>query len=208
MSDVFLYRVCNRCRNQLKYISSTYFKKVVSENPNECKYCKSVLDASLDAFKQGQYSRVCPQCQKTVVYKTRESYGQAMRLNKPCKVCSHIPSYEQRKKDEQAYWEPIVGRWNLRPKTFAMIKSHWQTLTEEQKLDLMNRIKLQKDYYWGHLRRRNRQAGKRSCREVFAQKYSGENHWMKRPEVLAKIRKSCEKYRGDGHWFRQNKPAA
>jgi hypothetical protein len=117
-------------------------------------------------------------------------------------VCSHIPGYEQRKREEQAYWEPIIGRWNLRPTTLAMIKKHWNSLTEEQKLDLMNRTQLQKDYYWGHLRRKNRVAGHRKCREVIAQKFSGENHWMKRPEVLAKIRKSCEKFRGDNHWFR------
>jgi hypothetical protein len=163
------------------------------------------LDNNLDAFKQGKYVRYCPQCNRPVTYRNRTTYRQAKSLGKPCKACAHSPSYEQRKKDEQTYWEPIIGRWNLKPKTFAMIKRHWRNLTEEQKLDLMNRTQMQKDYYWGHLRRRNRLAGKRSCREVFAQKYSGENHWMKRPEVLAKIRKSCEKYRGDGHWFRRGK---
>ena len=205
MSDVFLYRVCNRCRNQLKYVSSTYFKKIVSENPNECKYCKSVLDTSLDAFKQGQYTRICPQCQTPVVYKTRESYGQALRGNHICKRCSQIPVRIEKARKQKEKWEPIIGRWNLRPRTLSMIKRHWASITDAERVEILLKNQQQKDWYWGHLRRKNRVAGHRKCRQVIAQKYSGENHWMKRPEVLAKIKKSCEKYRGDGHWFRRNK---
>lgn len=208
MSDVFLYRVCGRCRNQLKYVSSTYFKKIVSENPNECKYCKAILDKNLDAFKQSIYSRECPKCGRTVIHKNRYSLFQAVRENKLCKSCGLAPVFAERAKAQREYWEPIIGRWDLMPKTFAMIKKHWRTLTEEQKLEIIRKTPQQKYWYWGHLRRKNRLTQRRNCRTTLAQRYGGENHWMKRPEVLAKIRKSCEKYRGDGHWFRRNKPAA
>ena len=86
-----------------------------------------------------------------------------------------------------------------------MIKCHWKNLTQKERNKILSKNVLQREYYWGHLRRLNRNAGHRKCRETIAIKYGGENHWMKRPEVIAKVRKTCEKYRGDNHWFRRGK---
>jgi len=151
------------------------------------------------------YTRICPVCKRDTPCKNRKSYLAKTRLNKQCKSCSNKKNEIRRKEKERKIWEPIVGYWPLKRKTLYMIKCHWRSLTDVEKIEILLKNTLQKKYYWGHLRRLNRNAAHRKCRETIAIKYSGENHWMKRPEVLAKVKKSCEKYRGDNHWFRRDK---
>ena len=206
MDKVFFYRICRRCEKRSKFISLASFKLVERKNLPYCKYCKLIPDECIDSFRQSKYEIICPTCGISRTYKNRSYFlGISNDTERQCKWCSNISNIEQRKKEEMEMWKPIIGYWNLKYKTLRMIKDHWETLTQEEKNQILSKTPLQKEYYWGHLRRKNRIEGHRKCRQVMAEKYSGENHWMKRPEVLAKIRKTCEKYRGNGHWFRRNK---
>ena len=152
--------------------------------------------------------RKCPSCGREITYKNQKSYIRQLQLNRSCKYCASNRNARKRKEEERKIWEPIIGYWGLKYRTFKMIKDHWAGLTQDERNEILSKTLLQKEYYWGHLRRKNRNTGHRKCREVMAIKYSGENHWMKRPEVLAKVKKSCEKYCGDNHWFRRKKQVA
>lgn len=172
-----------------------------------------LLQRFLKAFKKNilkstddmKNIRRCPLCDRGITYKNEKTYKRQYRLNRPCKYCTSNNTANRRKEEERKVWEPIIGYWGLKYKTLRMIKDHWECLTNGEKIEVLLKTSLQKKYYWGHLRRKNCNSGHRKCRQVMAIKYSGENHWMKRPEVLAKVKKSCEKYRGDGHWFRRGK---
>lgn len=150
-------------------------------------------------------SRNCPICKKIINYNSRDVYSQAKRKNQSCKSCASIESAKRIQQKRKELWKPIVGYWPIKYKTFVMIRKHWSSLTTEQKIKILYKTTKQRKYYWGHLKRYNRNLGHRKCRQTISIKYKGNNHWMKRPEVLEKVRRSCEKYRGDNHWFRRNK---
>jgi len=139
------------------------------------------------------------------MYKNRASYQQAIRKNKECKSCANITKTKKKHIALGLKWKPIIGKWPITYHKFVAIRKSWNTLSSDEQTRILNLTIVQKQTYWGHLRERNKVEGYRKCRELFAKKYSGENHWMKRPGVLQKIKNSCKKYRGDGHWFRRNK---
>jgi hypothetical protein len=148
-------------------------------------------------------SRICPICKKQISYNFRSTFLQATRKNQSCKSCSSIQSAKKQQEKRKELWEPIIGYWPIKYRTFVMIRNHWSSLTTKQKIDILYKSVQQRKWYWRHLKRWNRNAGHRKCRITMAKKYSGDNHWMKRPEVLKKIRKTCEKYRGDNHWMKR-----
>ena len=208
MSDkIFYVKTCPRCEKGAKYIIATpsYIKNLNLKWSSRCKYCKPISDENLEAFKKSCYIKQCPKCGRDVHFKQRVSYLASVRANSPCKSCVNLETALIKAEEERKIWEPIIGYWGMSHNTFIRIKKHWLSLTEDQKTELIGRTPKQRRYYWDHLKRKNAAEGHRKCREIINQKYSGDNHWMKRPEVLQKIRKSCEKYRGDGHWFRRNR---
>lgn len=199
MSKIFYSRTCERCKTTLKYLHQYEF------TPNICKCCKIIPDESLNSFIEKIYSKPCPICNRNMTYKTRAYFLYAIRNNKICKSCasSKTANKEQEKLREQ--WEPIIGYWNIKFKTFVMIRKHWGELSDEKKTELLKKTKLQRKYYWRHLHRMNKRNGYKKSRETISKNYGGEKHWMKRPEVLQKVIDSCKKYRGNGHWFRKKK---
>jgi hypothetical protein len=152
-----------------------------------------------------KYTRNCPFCNRIVILKNKKTQKRQIRLNRPCKFCTSQSTAKKAKARSKKQWKPIIGRWPIRELTLERIKRFWKTLTQKEKNEIISKTSLQKMYFWGHLKRKNRHLNHKHCRETMSIKYSGENHWMKRPEVLDKVRKSYEKYRGDGHWSRRNK---
>jgi hypothetical protein len=110
-------------------------------------------------------------------------------------------------------WTDIVGSIvfiGLSTRRKTMIRNYWKSASDKQKAKILLKTDLQKKYFWDHLNRakafiqkKNRPIYLENLRRAF-DKYRGDNHWMKRPEVIGKVIKSCEKYKGPGHWF--NRP--
>lgn len=152
-----------------------------------------------------KFIRICPSCFKGVLLKNEKTQKRQIKLNKPCKFCSSkLIGFKARRRSMNT-WKPIIGRWPVRKLTLQRIKRFWKTLSDKEKSEIISKSPSQKIYFWGHLKRKNRIINHRHCRETMALRYAGDKHWMKRPEVLTKVRKTFEKYRGDGHWFRRAK---
>ena len=64
----------------------------------------------------------------------------------------------------------------IKRSTLKMIKKHWSEINDDQKNKILQKTPKQKMYYWGHLRRYNKELGYKKCREIMSVKYSGENH--------------------------------
>lgn len=209
-NQIFYVKTCPRCGKGAKYIVTTaaYIRNLQLKWTDRCKYCKPVPDTDLEHFKKSFYVKQCPECGKDVQFKNRTNYMASVRNNHPCKSCVQAARAVVQAEEQKKLWEPIIGYWGMKYNTFARIRAHWNSLTEEQKQALLAKTPLQRRYYWDHLKRHNAAEGHRKCRETIRAKYSGENHWMKRPNVLRKIRNTCKKYRGDGHWFRRRKQGA
>ena len=206
MNKILFKRRCPRCENLNQYVHYSYFSILQDENPIGCKICKVVDDASLKDFVElKRYTRECPKCHKMVVYKNRTSFRQSRNENKSCKSCSQRVSRFRKECLKQKTWKPIIGHWPVKFTFFIAVREFWNGLSGDERAEFLQKTPTQKRNFWSHLRRKNKSAGHRKYREVMAKKYSGENHWMKRPEVLRKIRKTCEKFRGDNHWFRRGK---
>ena len=152
--------------------------------------------------------RKCPKCNRDVIHKNERVWLRQTKLNRPCKWCTSNNTSKIVKEKREKAWKSIVGYWPIKYRTFVRIRNHWKSISKQEKLYIHSKTPLQKRYYWEHLRIKNqttvhKKCREKKCREVMAIKYGGNNHWMKRPEVIAKVRKTCEKYRGDGHWFRR-----
>jgi hypothetical protein len=148
------------------------------------------------------FVRNCPKCNNSIKYKSHLQCNRANKINSICKRCSNQEKSEKRISSEIKKWSTIFG--SVPPKRQRVLKrwkNKWNSFTEEKKQSILAKTPLQKIYFWGHINRASRSQQKKLLKKAFM-KYRGENHWMKRPEVYAKIIESCKKYRGDNHWFR------
>lgn len=197
---------CKRCNLVSTYTRKNSLVAVLKKQTVKCVQCQSIPNETLHLFvTKGIFARICPKCKGIVEHSTKAVLRAARRLNCQCHSCSAKETAITTRTNLRAQWTPIIGYDNYTYRTLVAVRHHWEQLTETERQEILNKTPRQKYYYWGHLRRKNRGAGHRLCREVMAQKYSGDNHWVRRPEVYLKILKSCEKYKGDGHWFRNKK---
>jgi hypothetical protein len=159
-------------------------------------------DDEVRSYKtHGKYSKTCLKCNSITLYKTRETLLQSINENKICKKCA---SREKQQKLQEA-WIPITGTASFTLKMLKAIRVSWRGLSDEDKKIVLNKTDIEKQVYWNDLKRRNKIAGYRKWRQIISERYAGENHWMKRPDVISKIKETCKKYTGDNHWFRKNK---
>lgn len=95
----------------------------------------------------------------------------------------------------------IIGNDRFTHKTMVRVRDHWNSCDEAEQQRILKLTPLQKEYFWGHLRRKRRVIARTNVKKSFV-KYRGDNHWMKRAKVYLKLLNSCQKYKGDNHWFR------
>jgi hypothetical protein len=143
-----------------------------------------------------EYFRKCPNCNNLVKCKNRRMFLQNTCLNKPCKSCTTKKVFAEKFEKE---WMPVIG-YRPSTKVFHRIKKHWNSLSVNQKNNILQKNDKNKRIYFDHLPRTNRRIAKRNVKLAF-EKYKGQNHWTKRPEILQKIKNSCKKYCGENHWF-------
>lgn len=147
------------------------------------------------------YRRNCPNCCRVITYNHSSHYHCALRINSTCKHCSSQRNAEKRNKLETEKWSCVFGIVPKRPRIFNKWKQIWNSFDETKKQYILNKTKLQKIYYWGHINRARKVEWKKALKKSFV-KYRGDNHWIHRPEVYAKTIETCKKYCGDNHWFR------
>lgn len=187
-------RNCPKCSNTITYELKRLLDYAIKHN-RVCKSCK-------EEERKQKRIRTCPLCQKVIIHKSSSITYHAKRLNSPCKKCSARIEADKLLEKERVFWTGIFGVIPKNKKVYERWKQIWyHRLTAEEKLSVLNKTTQQKIYFWGHIKRKNKVISKRNVKEAFV-KWCGDNHWMKRPEVLEKVIKSCEKYKGDHHWFR------
>lgn len=197
---------CKRCGTFSEYCSKLGLLTATRKQSSDCVHCHGIPDATLHLFVSRRvYARICPKCQSVVEHSTKPVLRAAVRTNQQCHSCAAKETSILTRANLRAQWTPIIGYENYTYDTLDMVRRHWEGLNENEQQIILNKTSLQRYYYWGHLKRKNRTTGHRKCREIMAEKYSGDNHWVRRPEVYIKILKSCEKYKGDGHWFRNKR---
>jgi len=187
-------RNCPKCSVPITYELKRLLD-YASKHNLVCKPCK-------EEERKQKLTRICPLCQKTIQHKHRSNVLFCQRNNTPCKKCSARIEADKLLEKERVFWTEIFGAIPKNKKTYERWKQIWyHRLTVEEQLSVLEKTTQQKIYFWGHIKRKNKVISKRNVREAFV-KWRGDNHWMKRPEVLEKVIKSCEKYKGDHHWFR------
>lgn len=190
-------RICPKCNVSIIYDLKRLLDYAIKHNL-VCKSCK-------EEERKQKKTRICPLCQKTIIHKSSSIAYHAKRLNSPCKKCSARIEADKQLDRECVFWTVIFGIIPKRKKLYESWKQVWyHRLSDEERLSVLNKTTQQKIYFWGHINRKRKTISKRNIKEAFV-KWCGDNHWMKRPEVLEKVIQSCEKYKGDHHWFKLNK---
>jgi hypothetical protein len=203
MSQYRYCRVCKRCGVHNYYVHES--SAILTENDSKCNYCKGIPDDVLHFFVNNRlYMRHCPNCNRLLQCKNKLGLLARIRENLPCHFCTAKKINKEISLKRRSEWKHVVGTMNVSSKKLYKIMQFWQSMTDDQKSEHHKRSDQQKIYFWSHLSRMNKSIGLIRLRKSF-EKYRGKNHWMKRPEVYAKIKRTCRKYRGDGHWFRRNK---
>lgn len=205
-SNIIFVKTCTRCNMNISYLNENYINTIAHRS--SCKICKIIPDDQLESFKAAhKYTRKCINCNNDLFYKTRGSFREAIVNNKMCKKCAlqKSPVLTENKRKLREEWIPIIGSDSFTYKKLCSVRSHWKILSDEDRKKILNKTDSEKQFYWTDLRRRNRISGSQKWKQIISEKYAGKNHWMKRPEVISKIKESCKKYTGDNHWFRKNK---
>jgi hypothetical protein len=190
---------CVRCGNTKFYRRPMITAITQSKN---CTRCHKVPDAVLDIFiNEGVYARECPKCKSIIKHGSRQTCRFAARKNVQCKSCASTMINKTKSKKIRQKWIPIIGNDRFTYETLARVRDHWNSCDEAEQQRILKLTTLQKEYFWGHLRRKRRVITRANVKAGFM-KYRGENHWMKRAKVYLKLLNSCQKYCGDNHWFR------
>jgi len=198
MSKILFYRTCPRCNIRKGYLHENQLNKF--NNVKDCKCCRFVPDSALQQFiNDNLYFRECPRCHNLIKHNRRVGFLNAINENRICKSCGGKETFERKWGLE---WKPIIGDKVPIRRVFYRIRKHWRTLSQEKKDELLSRTQKSRTMYFEHLPRAGRTRNRISVKKAF-EKYKGENHWMKRPEVLRKVKNTCKKYRGDNHWSRR-----
>lgn len=147
----------------------------------------------------------CPLCGRWQKYKTLGHLLEAQRNNTNCRSCAGKNiSEESRKKLSQSLKKSWTKKRRLEQS--KRIRYQFQKYTLAELIEIRNRqSQAQKIAFpkWKKNYPERYAAWRRNLKLAF-KKYRWDNHWMKRPEVLQKIRNSCAIYRNGGHWFHTN----
>lgn len=179
-----IYKIkCVRCNTDKVYKNLQGFKFKIKKITTSCTYCKSIPNELLQNFKDGRVNGVykikCIKCDNNKTYKNLNQFKcEIKRTNtgmcRPCAIYKNSNKLRLRQQRNKRRREARLKIRQQDPNYY---------INEAKK-------KAAKIIKW-----------KKKLKIAF-KKYHGDNHWMKRPEVLLKTKKSCKKYRGDNHWFR------
>jgi hypothetical protein len=198
--------ICNKCANINTWTcprcSSTLTYKIKYNNlegRTHCKICKNIPDESLSYFNLGKFVKFCPRCNEPQFFKSKQGMLYSLRRNLPCKSCMSTENGAIISAKRNEYWKSIVGHVptiNMR----SRIRNYLKSISEEEKSVYFNKSIKQKNNFWSHFNRKMKNVWYKNLQKAF-EKYHGENHWMNRPETMAKIHSSYIKYLGKNHWI-------
>lgn len=191
---------CKRCNLETEY-SPTHARTI--KNRQNCVECRSIDDLFLEEFKAGKYCRSCPSCQSVITHKSKFSFLQAKRENIPCKSCTNKKLWtNETYRNNQLQHKRNISDSTKKKLSLAM-KNRWANT--EDKTQILENLKHATEIFQENLKNPEYKQNWALNQKKAFEKYKGNNHWMKRPEVMEKIINSCKKYKGNNHWFKTEK---
>lgn len=192
--------LCTRC-NTIKKVQGN---KNTSTYSTYCTNCRGIPDNTVLFFEEEKkYCKFCPKCNSLLQFKTKNSLRQSVIANSICKSCSSKKSstvtQEKRRKWQQSL--SPEERILLSKKMSDSNKKSWANKSQEDKDKAINHLRKSKNKFLKQLKNKLfKDAWIKNMKKSF-EKYCGDNHWMKKPDVYKKVKDSCQKYIGKGHWF-------
>lgn len=191
---------CKRCGIETDY--SPNHARTIKSRQN-CVECRAIDDQFLEEFKAGKYCRCCPNCQSVITHKSKRTLLQAKNINSPCKSCTNKKLWT----DEAYRNNQLQYKRNMpnitRQKLSSAMKKRWENT--EDKSQILEQLKRATEIFQENLKNPEYKQNWALNQKKAFEKYKGDNHWMKRPEVMEKIINSCKKYKGNNHWFKTEK---
>ena len=199
---------CKRCESTIQF--KTDISYTIAIHNDRCRKCKDVPDNSIPFFKSGKFSKTCPTCNLNIFFKNKEWLLYSINKNSSCKSCASRATSECTRKKVAVWRKNLTDSKRKeinRKKSNAHLKRLSLMSSKERTLDFKRRSEMGKNgsrIFVEKLKSPKFRAKWIKNLKLSFEKYKGDNHWTKRPEVLAKIIKSCEKYKGDNHWTKRS----
>lgn len=194
---------CKRCFSVKKYKTEKHFRMAFRKD--DCFICERMPDDIIKYFiESGKYVSRCPSCNNIRFFKTRHSYLESLNENRVCKSCNSIKNGPKSAIKIKKWWADLSNekRKRICDKKSISGKRRWDNLSETEKKKWIESGKRQLKRI--QILMKTPEYKKRWLKKLRASfnKYRGDNHWMKRPEIHQKVVNSCAKYKGDGHWLK------